>query len=174
MAKAVIDAARWTEDRDGLWLCLKTNLARRICEGMEQSKTYDVEIRRHREKRSLDANSYAWVLLDKLAEATGIPKEEIYREAIRGIGGNTETVCVMKEAAEKLREAWKHNGIGWMTDVLPSKLPGCVNVILYYGSSTFDTKQMSRLIDGLVQDCKAIGIETMPPDRLSALLEGWE
>ena len=49
-----------------------------------------------------------------------------------------------------------------------------MNVILYYGSSTFDTRQMSRLIDNLIQDAKAVGIETMPPDKLAALLGEWE
>ena len=45
--------------------------------------------------------------------------------------------------------------------------------MLYYGSSTFDTKQMSRLIDNIVQDCKAVGIETLTPQQLDALKEGW-
>ena len=56
---------------------------------------------------------------------------------------------------------------------MPSKLPGCVNVILYYGSSTYDTAQMSRLINLAVQDCKEQGIETMTPQELAAMMEGW-
>ena len=132
-----------------------------------------VEIKRYRKKRSLDANAYCWVLLDKLAEATGVPKSEIYRHAVRDIGGNSQVVCVLEKAAPKLCEGWERNGLGWTAEVIPSKLDGCVNVILYYGSSLFDAGQMSRLIDGLVQDCKALGIETMPPDKLNSLLEAW-
>ena len=49
-----------------------------------------------------------------------------------------------------------------------------MNVVLYYGSSTFDTQQMSRLIDGLVQDCRALGLETLPPDKLALLKEAWD
>ena len=48
-----------------------------------------------------------------------------------------------------------------------------MNVTLYYGSSTYDTKQMSRLIDNIVQDCQAVGIETLTPDKLALLLEEW-
>jgi hypothetical protein len=54
-----------------------------------------------------------------------------------------------------------------------SKLDGCTNVILYYGSSTYDVEQMSRLIENIVQDCKALGIETKPEAELNSLLEQW-
>ena len=134
----------------------------------------DVTVKKHREKRSLDANAYAWVLMDKLAEKTGIPKTEIYRHYIREIGGNSETVCVVEAAVKKLRTGWEHNGLGWQTDIQPSKISGCVNVILYYGSSTYDSAQMHRLIEMIIQDCKIQGIEVMPPDKLAALMEGWE
>ncbi len=65
-------------------------------------KTVDVSIKKYRPKRSLDANAYAWVLMDKLAEAMGITKVEVYRGAIRKIGGVSETVCVLSDAADKL------------------------------------------------------------------------
>ena len=54
-----------------------------------------------------------------------------------------------------------------------SKIPGYRNLRCYYGSSTYDTKQMSQLIDNLVQDCKALGIETLTPDKLALLTEEW-
>lgn len=132
-----------------------------------------VTIKKHRAKRSLDANAYAWVLMDKLAEAVGVPREAIYREAIKNVAGNSEIVCVRTNAVEKLCEGWKRNGLGWQTDIFPSKIDGCTNVVLYYGSSAFDTAQMSRLIDNIIQDCKTAGIETMPSDKLDALLEAW-
>lgn len=141
---------------------------------MEQKdKLYDMEIKEHREKRSLDANAYFWVLADKLAGATGVPKIEVYRAAIRDIGGNNTTVCVPEAAEKRLRSGWEKNGIGWITETMPSKLPGCINVTLYYGSSTYDVAQMGRLIDNIVQDCKAVGIETMTEERLSLLKEEW-
>lgn len=138
-----------------------------------RDKPVEVEVKRRRKRRSLDANAYFWALCGKLAEATGQPREAIYREAIRNIGGNCETVCVLEAAAEKLRQGWEHNGLGWVTDTLPSKLPGCVNVLLYYGSSTYDTAQMSRLIDNIVQDCRAVGVETLTPEELARLTEEW-
>lgn len=131
----------------------------------------DVEIKKHREKRSLDANAYCWVLIDRIAEKMHLDKTAVYREAIRGIGGVCEIVCVQKIAADSLRRGWEMHGIGWQTDTMPSKIPGCVNVVLYYGSSTYDTHQMSLLIDHVVQDAKALGIETMTPRELEVLLQ---
>lgn len=133
----------------------------------------DVSIKKHRERRSIDANAYAWVLMDKLAAAVGRPKMDIYKDAVLEVGGNTDIVCVQDRAVDKLRESWSKNGAGWLTETMPSKIEGCTNVILYYGSSSFDTAQMSRMIDNLVQDCTAVGIETMPPYKLAALVEAW-
>lgn len=167
------DTFRWSMDSAGDWLCIQTKDARRTLDSLKPGKVYDVEIKEHREKRSLDSNAYAWLLIDRLAEKLRIPKTEIYRRYIREIGGNNETVCVTAEAADKLRSGWEHNGLGWQTDTMSSKLPGCVRVVLYYGSSTYDTAQMSRLIDLIVQDCREQGIETLPPDKLAGMMEEW-
>lgn len=132
------------------------------------------EIKKYRKRRSLDANAYAWALIDKLAARLNMTKAEVYRELIRNIGGVSQTVCVKTEAAETLCNGWSHNGLGWFAEMFQSKLPGCTNVILYYGSSSYDTAQMSSLIDLLVDDCKAQGIETATPDELARYKEEWK
>ena len=136
----------------------------------------EVTIKKYREKRSLDANAYAWVLIDKLAACPtiGRTKTEIYKDHIRDVGGNTDIVCVQDRAVKKLRDSWAMNGLGWFTETMPSKIEGCTNVVLYYGSSMFDSHQMSRLIDNLVQDCKSVQIETLPQYKLEALKEQWK
>lgn len=164
---------KWSADSDGEWLCIKLRNAMSILNSIDPTKPYDLEIKQHRERRSLDANAYCWVLLDKLAEKTGIRKTEIYKDLIRNIGGNCTVVCVQDVAVYDLRMGWEKNGIGWQTEEIPSKIDGCTNVVLYYGSSTYDTKQMSRLIDLVVQECKEQEIETMTPQELSRLMETW-
>lgn len=164
---------RWSADSQGEWLSIKYPAPRQLLEGLESGKEYDVEIKPHRKRRSLDANAYAWVLLDKLAEKTRLPKVALYREYIKNIGGNSDTVCVQEKAVDSLCNGWEHNGIGWVAETMPSKLKGCTNVTLYYGSSTYDTAQMSRLIELIIFDCKDNGVETMPPDQLAALMERW-
>ncbi|KAB4839597.1 hypothetical protein GAG88_26155 [Bacteroides thetaiotaomicron] len=139
-----------------------------------EGKKWSVEVKERRGKRSLDANAYCWVLLDKLSIALGRPKTELYRQYVKDIGGNCETVCVVDKSVDKLRQGWEHNGLGWPTETMPSKLLGCTVVLLYYGSSTYDTAQMSRLISLIIEDCKAQGIETMTPAELSRLMEAWD
>ena len=99
-------------------------------------------------------------------------KEEIYRDAIKNIGVY-EVIPIKNEAVDRFIEAWKHNGIGWICETTPSKLEGFTNIIAYYGSSTYNTNEMSRLIDLIVQECKQLDIETMTPQQLSLLKEEW-
>lgn len=170
-----VDKARWYEDSEGFWLAVRTkDRAAAASVTPQVGDGWEVTASKKKKRRSLDANAYCWVLLDKLAAVLNRPKEEIYRQYIREIGGNSEIVCVVNAAVEKLCFGWERNGIGWQTETMPSKLEGCTNVILYYGSSTYDTAQMSRLINLIVEDCKAQGIETMTPYELDALIGRWE
>ena len=130
-----------------------------------------VEVKRYSPRRSLDANGFYWLLCGKLAEKTGVGMAEIYRNHVRNIGGNYEVYCGKTEAVEKLIKAWEKNGLGWIAETTPSKLEGCTNAILYYGSSTYDSRQMSRLIDQMVQDCKEQGIQTETPAEIMLLNE---
>lgn len=147
--------------------------ALRMAEELREEDLLTLKIGKFKKKRSLDANAYCWVLMGKIAEKTNIPKDEVYRNAIRGIGGNYDVVCIQDKAVDSLCSAWARNGVGWQTDTMPSKLDGCTNVMLYYGSSTYDTEQMSRLIDNIVQDCKALGIETKSGAEIDSLLGSW-
>ena len=132
-----------------------------------------VEVKRWRKRRSLDSNAYAWVLMDKIAQATGVSKTEVYRKVIREIGGVSDIVAVRDEAVDKFREGWEKQGLGWQTEILDSK-PRYKRVIVYYGSSTYDTQQMAALIDSLVQEAQALGIETLPPAEIARLNSQWE
>ncbi len=137
-------------------------------------KAYDLTVKEHRKKRSLDANAYAWVLIGKLADAMRIPPTDVYKNAIQNIGGNYEVIPIREEAVEKFKEIWQKQGLGWpCVDTGPSKIPSYRNLRAYYGSSTYDTRQMSLLIDALIQDCKALDIETLSEEKLSAMMEGW-
>lgn len=146
---------------------------KQMVDDLKGKEKLSIEVKPYRERRSLDANAYFFVLADKLAEKTGVPKETIYREAVKNVGGVSEVVCVKNSAVERLCEAWRRNGLGWQVDTIPSKIEGCTNVVLYYGSSTYNTEQMSRLIDNIVQDCKAVGIETMTPNQIAEMKSRW-
>jgi hypothetical protein len=142
--------------------------------GELKGRDASAELKVWREKRSLDANAYAWVLIDKIAAAVREDKVSVYRAAVREIGGNSQLVCALDADVARLRRVWEGNGVGWVTEVMPSKLPGCTNVWLYYGSSVYDTAQMSLLIDSLIFEAKELGIEVLPPAELERMMEQWQ
>ena len=140
---------------------------------LKAAEKLSFKVGKFRKRRSLDANAYCWVLIGKIAEKTNVPAGEVYRAAIKEIGGNSDVVCVKTEAVDALCNGWSRNGLGWQTDTMPSKIDGCTNVVMYYGSSTYDTAQMSRLINIIVQDCADLGIETRSQEEIESLLNSW-
>ena len=169
--------AHWSQDDSGFWLSLKVENpfeARRFL-ATKKEKKYVADIKEYRERRSLDANAYMWVLVGKLSGKLGLPPEEIYRAAIRDVGDNYEVMPVRNDALERWKAIWQSNGLGWLCEEIgPSKLDGYTNVRNFYGSSAYDKAQMSRLIDNVVQDCKAQCIETLTPAELARLTEEWK
>lgn len=147
--------------------------ALKMVDELHSAEKVSIKIGKYKQKRSLDANAYCWTLIGKLAEKLNIPRTDIYRQAIKEIGGNSDTVCIQDKAVASLCDGWERNGIGWQTDTMPSKIEGCTNVVLYYGSSTYDTAQMSRLINNIVEECNLQGIETKSKEELDSLLGQW-
>ena len=147
----------------------KTNV-RAALEGAGEALS--LVLSKFRQKRSLNANNYAWVLLQKLAEERGQTKEEVYREFIKQYG-IFRPVTVNKEAAETLEYIWQKNGLGWVVEET-GRTDKSVDLLMYYGSSTYNTRQMSRLLDAIVDDCKQCGIETLPPEQIEEMKRTWE
>lgn len=138
-----------------------------------RDKILSLKIAKLTKKRSLDANAYCWTLIGNMAKRLRIPKNEIYMRYIREIG-DYDVICIKDVAAPKLRRAWESKGLGWQTETTVSKLDGCTNVYLYYGSSSYTTEQMSRFIEMIREDCIEYGIPTRPQEEIDALLNSWE
>ena len=78
-------------------------------------------------------------------------------------------------ALKKWIENWKSRGLGWMAEPIgKGSNEGFVSVMNYYGSSAYDTAEMSRLIDSLVSEAKSLGIETLTPNELERLKTAWK
>lgn len=173
------DAWRWEfKDRE-FWLCLRIPLeCRALARNFVQTASnalHVADLKLYRPKRSRDANAYFWALCGKLAAVTRIPKNDLYREYIKEIGGNFEILPIRLDAVDTFIETWGKIGLGYVCDRTgSSKLQGYENIICYYGSSTYDTAQMSRLIDLVVYDCQSQGIETLPPQKIAAMMEDWD
>ena len=157
-------------------LTLEVNEKDTIKNGYDKLKATEklsIKISKFREKRSLNANNYAWLLISELAENQGVTKEEIYRHYIKEVGIFRQ-VEIDEKAVDTLAHSWGLHGLGWFTEKVDyAQHDGFVLINLYYGSSTYNTNQMSRLIDAIVQDCQAVGIDTKTPDEIANLLSLW-
>lgn len=133
----------------------------------KQDKTKQYEVKEYKEKRSLNANNYAWKLITEIANVMKISKEEVYIEMLK-IYGQSEMVSVLSEIdVSKYFKYYLEAG----ESILNGKKFKHYKV--YMGSSEMNTKQMSILIDGIVQEAKQLDIETMTPSELSRLKEEW-
>jgi hypothetical protein len=135
-----------------------------------------LKFKKWREKRSLDANAYMWVLLGKIAEHENIKStaEELYKKYIKNVGVY-EIMPIKTIAVHAYINRWEQNGKGWFCEVLgESKLAGYTNVITYFGSSSYDTKEMSRLLEEIITDAKELGIDTLTPKQKAEMLASWE
>lgn len=122
-------------------------------------------------KRSLDANRYAWVLCDKISQAVGLTKEEVYQNAVREVGRYL-TCHVDQRDLPRFTKAWEAQGLGYQVQLVGST-PAYSIVNAYYGSHLYDAQEMGRLIDYLCEDARSLDIETMPEGELQSLLASW-
>lgn len=148
------------------------NELQELKEALAKGKQLSVEIKLYKQKRSLDANSYCWVLCQKIAEVIRSTKELVYQSAIRDVG-QFEMLAVQESAAEQFINVWNSRGLGWYAEEMGSKIHGCKKIVAYYGSSCYDTHAMSVLIDYIVSEAKSIGVETLTPAELSILKQDW-
>ncbi len=137
-----------------------------------QDKEKVFEIKEHKVKRSLNANAYCWVLMNKIADAIKSTKEEVYREYIKN-KGIFRLITMNKDATNTFIKVWQEKGLGWICDTSESKYEGMIDVVAYYGTSSYNTKQMANFIDYVVDEAKNLGIETLPPDEIERLKSLW-
>lgn len=140
-----------------------------------------IDIKKASKHRSLSANNYAWVLIDQIAEKmqASDPRgkwtpEKVYRNAIREIGGISEYYGMKEEAYPTFCAIWIGKHIGRQVEIIPgSTKPGWINVRAWLGSSDFDSAQMARLIDSLVQDAESLGIPTVTAEEEERMISQW-
>ena len=134
----------------------------------------EVEIKKAHKLRSLEANRYAWVLIDQIAEKCHKKRSEVYREAIRDIGGVSREATMKAEAVVPFREIWETYGLGNQLEIIDEDIEqGICEVRIFHGSSTYDTAQMHHLLENLIQTAEEQGIPTITPAEEERMLGKW-
>lgn len=151
-------------------IIIETNEINGIIQGYNSLKNIeklDIEIKQHREKRTLNANSYFWALVTEIANVTRGSKEEVYIDMLRNYGQSDMVSVLSHIDVSSYFKYYEEAGT--------SRLNGkdFTHYKVFKGSSEYDTKEMSILIDGVVSECKQLGIETMTPEELKRIKESW-
>ena len=140
----------------------------------DKEKQYDLDVKEHKNKRSLNCNAYAWSLINQISEKMNISSIEIYRKYVKDLS-IYKVITINDEAVDTFTKSWGMNGIAWLCDkVDKAEIAGYSILHAYYGSSVYNTKQMAHLIDLIEQDCHALEIETLEEKKLKQLLDNWE
>ena len=125
---------------------------------------------KHRQKRSLDANGLLWVCLGKLAEAFHTDKWSVYLQMLKRYGQYTY-ICVKPSVVEVVKLQWRESEILGEIDINGKK---AVQMLCYFGSSTYNTKEFSVLLEGVISEMKEARLETPTSEDMRRSLEQWE
>lgn len=135
---------------------------------LEQAKDKQFELKEYKEKRSLNANNYYWELVTQLGNVLKMDKEDLHFQLLQKYG-QSEMISVVADVDMK-------NYLKYYAEAGESNLNGKTfkHYKVYKGSSEMDSKEMSILINGLVEECHIQGIETKTPAEINSLLERWD
>jgi len=133
-------------------------------------KELSVEIKKWREKRSLSANGLLWKMCYEIGCVINRSKDDVYESMIERYGVFTH-IAVKENAVEMFKQQYK----------LVREIGGCkvngkdgIQLQCYFGSSNYDTKQFSHLLDGVLNEAKDLDIETITPQEKALLMENYE
>ena len=136
----------------------------------------NVSLKQYKAKRSLNANNYFWKLLTEYSENKEIDEIEEYKERVKRLGIFRQ-FRIEKDNVKTFEKMWTQQGTAWFCEIFDTEIIGDTEfkiINAYYGSSSFNTKQMSRLINDIVEDCQDVGIETKTAEEIDSLLEAWK
>lgn len=138
-----------------------------LVDDMRDKDKLSIEVKPYRERRSLNANAYAWSLIGQIADIVRAGKDEIYLKLLKRYG-QSELLSVLSHVPIG-------NYVKYYEEAGESKLNGkdFTHYRVYKGSSEFDTREMSIFIDGVVSEAKELGIQTDTPDQIAQMKARW-
>lgn len=135
---------------------------------LDKETIWDIKVDKHRNKRSLNANNYAWALINEIANAMRLSKEEVYFQMLKDYGQRTFMSMLYDINPKQYFKYYELSGT--------FKQGGNTfnSYIVFKGTSEYDSKEMSIFIDGLVQEARALGIETLEDKEINQLIKDME
>lgn len=138
--------------------------------GSIKDKKLSIRIAQYREKRSKDANALLWACIGEISQALRTDKWTIYLQMLKRYGAFTY-ICVKPEVVESVKAQWRE-----CEEIGAVEINGkpAVQLLCYFGSSTYNTKEFSVLLDGVISEMREIGLQTPTSEDMQRSLELWE
>lgn len=130
----------------------------------------DIEAKKFRKGRSLDANALLWACLGEMANVLKADKWDVYLMMLRRYGKYTY-ICVKPNVVESVKRQWRECEVIGTTVINGKK---ATQMLCYFGSSTYDTKEFSDLLEGVISEMKDMGLQPPPSEDMRRALEQWE
>ena len=159
---------KWSVDSQGTWIAfLVPNGAQEFIPKLD--KPQDVVIKPHRKKRSLDANAALWKMLSLMADKLHTTKDELYLEVLDRYGVFTHIV-VKPNVVDRVKQEWKT--VRELGEVTINGKTG-IQLQCFFGSSTYDSKEFSTLLEGVIQEGKEIGVDFISREEQARMIAEW-
>ena len=137
---------------------------------IDQDKEKLFDLKEHKGKRSLDANGMLWACLQEIAAAINSDKWSVYLQMLKRYGKYVY-VCVPPGKAEEVKKQWRECEEIGTVDINGRK---ATQLLCYFGSSTYDSKEFSELLDGVVSEMREVGLTPPPSKDMQRAIEAIE
>ena len=137
---------------------------------VDSDKVKSIEIKNKSKKRSLDANAALWVMLEKMAVKLRTTKDELYLDMLDRYGVFTH-IIVKKEAVYRIKNEWRT--VRELGEITVNGVTG-VQLQCFYGSSNYNTKEFSRLLEGVIDEAKTLNIDFISKQDMIMMMEEWD
>lgn len=149
--------------------CNEKNIVNAL-DTIQQAEILDIVAEKHRKKRSIDANRMLWACIGDIAQALGADMWEIYLEMLKRYGKFTY-ICVKPSAVDAVKAQWRESEEIGEISINGEK---AVQMLCYFGSSTYDSKEFSTLLNGVISEMEEIGLQPPPSRDMRIALERLE
>ena len=136
---------------------------------LNDEKVKTCKIDHYKKKRSLNANSYAWVLITEIANKLRASKEEVYFQMLKRYS-QSSVISIVEEAVPVFMKSVKYAEEFGKGTINGKEF---THIKVYMGSSEMDSKQFSILLDGIVSECELLSIPTLEDLEIRRLIEEW-
>ncbi|MBQ7030804.1 MAG: hypothetical protein IJN13_00335 [Bacilli bacterium] len=139
-----------------------------LLEQQNEKKIYDLI--EHKELRKIKQNKLLWLVLQELADKLETDKLELYKKYIRE-KGVFRVITIDNKSANTFMHVWQEKGIGWICEVV-KKTNKTTDLLAYYGTSSYSSKQLANLLKYIIEDAKEIGIEIISVEEQIMMMDG--